>query len=127
MCVHLSPLCTPSLLRLQVALARVPFDLPLVYFIARAVSVRLISFACACVVCPLDQCWVQLSPLCTPSFVALAGCIGPRALRFAVGLLHCACGVCPVDSFLFCSERLIGFARNGFVGVMRNCKMRGEC
>ena len=70
---------------------------------------------------------VQLSPLCTPSFVALAGCIGPRALRFAVGLLHCACGVCPVDSFLFCSERLIGFARNGFVGVMRNCEMRGEC
>ena len=60
-------------------------------------------------------------------FVALAGCIGPRALRFAVGLLHCACGVCPVDSFLFCSERLIGFARNGFVGVMRNCEMRGEC
>ena len=44
MCVQLSPLCTPSLLRLQVALARVPFDLPLVYFIARAVSVRLIQF-----------------------------------------------------------------------------------
>ena len=44
MCVQLSPLCLHSLLRLQVALARVPFDLPLVYFTARAVSVRLISF-----------------------------------------------------------------------------------
>ena len=32
-------------------------------------------------------------------FVALAGCIGPRALRFAVGLFHCACGVCPFDQF----------------------------
>ena len=63
MCVQLSPPCLPSLLRLQVALARVPFDLPLVYFIARVVSVRLISFASACGVCPFDQLCVQLSPL----------------------------------------------------------------
>ena len=43
------PLCCAC----KVALARVPFDLPLVYFTARAVSVRLISFASACGVCPL--------------------------------------------------------------------------
>ena len=39
MCVQLSPLCTPSLLRLQVALARVPFDLPLVLLRVRCLFV----------------------------------------------------------------------------------------
>ena len=39
MCVHLSPLCTPSLLRLQVALARVPFELPLVFLRVRCLFV----------------------------------------------------------------------------------------
>jgi hypothetical protein len=92
MCVQLSPLCLPSLSRLQVALARVPFDLPLVYFTARAVSVRLISIASACDVCLLDQCCVQLSPLCTPSLLRLQ--VALARVPFDLPLVYFTAEVC---------------------------------
>lgn len=57
---------------------------------------------------------VQLSPLCTPSFVALAGCIGPRALRFGfVGFVR----NCAERCSMFGNNARISFARFGFVGV----------
>ena len=93
MCVQLSPLCTPSLLRLQVALARVPFDLPLVYFIARAVSVRLISVGSSCLRCA--------RPLLLRLQVALA------RVPFDLPLVYCTARAVSVRLIAFC------FARNG--------------